>query len=459
MRDPSQEVALFDLRPRLGGNAMGEVWRGVPYSLGSAYFMVPDEGSMEESLYRELGIFNECRIDSGDGFVVEYGDELLSELCHGCSLDEQMAYERYRKAVDFHANEAYPDIPLDPASIDVALGLDSQTFEANIALRTKGPLPPIVKSAIQAYCYSSFGVGAEILNAAAGWNFIAAEEFGRIVMPGGNAGLARTLWSVIHSKAQQRARGGSGSRRSFPTARLEARVVKVELEPGSTGARIQWIDRQGQMHLTRANHAIIACSKFIARHIMPALAQYDKRKFDATFEVPTTAYLVANVLLNRPVDANFYDLFSVHDSAFPQEGAAFESDRRITDVLAGSYTNGPRADADVLTLYWPLPWHTARFTVVNDDDWRNYAEIGAPQIQRLLTFLGVPTTNVRQVRIARWGHAMPFMAPGFLVAGHGQALQRSIDGRIHFVNQDNWALPAWETCLADANAAVNEILS
>lgn len=460
LRDPTVDVAVFDLRPRLGGNAIGESWRGVPYSLGSAYFMVPDKGSVEDNLYTSLGLYDQARLDEGEGFRVEFGGKIVKDLCMDCTPEQLTALAHYERAVHTYANETFPDIPLDPASEKLVLELDQYTLKGHVEMLTggEGAMPPLVADAIQAYCYSSFGVGWEELNAAAGWNFIAAEEFGRLVMPGGNAGLARELWRAMKRAEAGRNRGGSVGVNQLPMARLSAQVVNVKFESGSRAVLITWIDRHGRVRLTRAQHAVYCGSKFIARHIMPDMAAWDAGKEYATHQVPTTAYLVANVLLKKPAPANFYDIFMVHDDAFPDEGAGMEFDRRITDALAGSFTNGPRKDADVLTLYWPLPWHTARFTAVKDGDWRTYAEIGAPQIKRVLDLMGLATDDVMQVRIARWGHAMPFMSQGFLSSGYGEALRRPIEGRLHFVNQDNWALPAWENSLLDADAAVTEIL-
>lgn len=430
-RDPTVHVAMFDMRPRLGGNAIGESWRGIPYSLGSAYFMVPDGGTIEDKLYVELGIYDDARIDAGDGFRVEFANQIVEDLCADCSSDERTALAGYRRMVHTYANETYPDIPLDAASEALVLKLDQFTLKDHIESTIGGPLPPLAADAIQAYCYSSFGVGWEILNAAAGWNFLAAEEFGRIVLPGGNAGLAQRLWGVMKAAERRRLRGAPIGVNALPMARLSARVIDVRLEPGSRAVRVTWNDRFGRTRMTRAQHAVHAGSKFLARHIMPELASYDSGKEQATHQVPTVAYIVANVLLRRPAPRDFYDIFLVHNDSFPETGPDMEFDRRITDVLAGSFTNGPAANADVLTLYWPLPWHTARFTAVKD---------------------------VEQVRLTRWGHAMPFMQPGFLSAGYGEVLRRSIDGRIHFVNQDNWALPAWENSFHDADSAVTEIL-
>ena len=45
---------------------------------------------------------------------------------------------------------------------------------------------------------------------------------------------------------------------------------------------------------------------------------------------------------------------------------------------------------------------------------------------------------------------MPIARPGFIADGDARRVQRPIANSIHFVNQDNWALPAVENSLLDA---------
>lgn len=68
----------------------------------------------------------------------------------------------------------------------------------------------------------------------------------------------------------------------------------------------------------------------------------------------------------------------------------------------------------------------------------------------MLSVLRVDPSNVVQVRMTRWGHALPISEPGFIAGGFADAVRRPIDGTIFFVNQDNWALPAVENSLLDA---------
>ncbi len=43
-------TVLFELRDRFGGNAMGETWHDIDYSLGGAYFITPDPGLVPATL-------------------------------------------------------------------------------------------------------------------------------------------------------------------------------------------------------------------------------------------------------------------------------------------------------------------------------------------------------------------------------------------------------------------------
>jgi hypothetical protein len=65
--------------------------------------------------------------------------------------------------------------------------------------------------------------------------------------------------------------------------------------------------------------------------------------------------------------------------------------------------------------------------------------------------LKVSDTKVKQIRMTRWGHAMPIHAQGIIKSGICEEVRRpTMDERLYFVQQDNWALPAVENCLLDA---------
>lgn len=429
---------LFDLRPRFGGNAMGESWTGTSYSLASAYFIVPDRGSDLDRLYRELGVYDRARIDQGP-LTFSWRGRITTDPCvAGCSERERAAVTAYRERVLHFAERSYPEIPLPERGAEWIRELDLVSLEADLDAHCPG-LPFALKAAIQAYCYSSFGAGFGQLSAAAGWNFLAAEEFGRIVLPGGNAGLASLFFEAIAA--------GSGPPGETPRLRPGTLVESVRLEADRVVVR--WRDASGRRRALRARHVVMANAKHIASRMIEDLAALDPAKADAIPRIATGAYVVANVLLRRPTRLTTYDAFLVDDAQFPMDDAAFSEDRRVVDLLDGAFA-AREEDRRIVTFYWPLPFASARFTIVEPGQWRDYAELGAPQIRRALHLAGIDSSDVVEIRLARFGHAMPIAAPGAIADGTAELVRRPIADRIWFVNQDNWLLPAVETCLEEA---------
>lgn len=427
---------LFELKDRFGGNAMGESWEGLPYSLGSAYFIVPDAGSRLERLYRDLGVLHDAHIDVGP-LTFEWQHAITSDPCvAGCTPEELEAVDRYRRRVQHFAFERYPEIPLPERDFEWIKSLDEISLEQDIATHC-GTLPVAFREAIQAYCYSSFGVGWAQVSAASGWNFLAAEEFGRVVLPGGNAGLAARLYESLTS--------GTGP--TAPSLRAGSLVESVRLD--GDRVLVRWRQPDGTRRTLAARHVIMANAKHLVERMVEDLDTLDLEKSKAVPLVQTSAYVVANVLLRRPSPLPAYDAFLVHDPSFPMDDYAFEFDSRIVDLLDGTFGYEPR-DRDVFTLYWPLPFASGRFTIVDESDWLDYARVAEPQVRRMLRTVGVDVKDVAEVRLTRWGHAMPIAAPGAIALGTAELVRRPIADRIWFVNQDNWLLPAVEVCLEEA---------
>lgn len=446
-----RKPVLFELRPRFGGNAIGESWNDIPFSLGSAYFIVPDRGSRLEAMYRELGVLERARVDAGP-FTFEWQGLIEQDPCfQGCDPLQVAAVDAYRRLVQHYAFDRYPEIPLPERDAGWILELDNLSLKGHLDAKVGPHLPPAFAAAIQAYCFSSFGVGWHELSAAAGWNFIAAEEFGRLVLPGGNASLAQAMWQQLRDlDPNEPCDGGS-------LLRAGCLVEGVRMLR-SGGVEVRWRDASGKRRTLHAKHVIMANGKHIASRMIDDLAALDAEKADAIPHIGTVPYLVANVLLNKPVPTDLYDLFLLHDRRFPMDGAAFSENRRIVDVVDGSFgLQPPPSRRDVLTLYWPLPWHTARFTIVGENDWMTYAELGAGQIKRALSSVGLSMADIDHVRFTRWGHAMPYAQPGQIASGIAEIVRRPIADRIWFVNQDNWMLPAVETCLEEAHSTADAI--
>jgi len=447
------DPVVFELRERFGGSAMGEVWENEPYTLGGAYVITPDPGSDLHTFYHRLGLHQHLRVDE-DPLTVELNGKVLGDFLKGAGFkpEELPALEAYLGVVDRMANETYPDVPFAEPWM---LALDQKTFKQDIEDQMGLPVPPLLAAAIQAYCYSSFGGGWEELSAASGWNFLAAEEFGRWVFPGGNAYMADRLWEEL-ARLDRRTPAGCAPRH----VRGGCRAVDVRMAPGGL-VQVTYKDRDGRFRAIEAERVVVACSKHIAKYILHDLERLDPAK-RAAMDIEYRAYVVANVLLDRVVERDFYDIFLLRDGNFPHDVGEATEYFHATDVLDGSFTPTHLPPAPgvrgVLTFYWPLSYPTGRFELILHEPFQRFAEALTAQLrEETLPTLGVPESAVREIRLTRWGHAMPLAEPGFIASGKPLELLRPFEGRVYFVNQDNWALPAVENCLFDAHTVADEI--
>jgi len=444
-------TVLLELHDRFGGNAQGEVWRGLDYSLGSAYFMTPDPGSFLESFYHELGLHHLIRTSEPPD-PMELNGIIRDDFWSGPSPEEEKAFRRYAEVVTQVWDNEFPDIPLsdDPVKAARVRALDLLTFRQDVEQRMGMPMTPLLAAGVQSYFFSSFDAPMEEISAASGWNFVAAEEGGRWVLPGGNSRFVYEIWRRL-KELEDRVR---------PECRphfLRGRCRVIDVRPRGERLQVTYYDASQNLRSISARFVVMACSKHIAKHVLFDLEHWDWDKLQAMNQLATYPYLVANVLLNSPIERDFYDCFLLgHGKDYPMNGEQLSQNPIVTDMLRGDYTrqHGPRS---VLTLYWPLSWPTARFTLILNDPWRHYTELLVPQVRRMLSLLDVPESAVRQVRLTRWGHAMPVARPGFISNGTVETAHRPIGDNLFFANQDNWALPAVENSLLDAKTVTDKI--
>ena len=444
-------TVLFELRDRFGGNAMGEEWHGIKYSLGGAYFITPDSGSFLESFYEELGLDRLIRVSEPPD-PMELNGIIRDDFWNGLSRQDQIAFHRYARVVTQIAENEYPEIPLsdDPIEAERVRALDRFTFREDVERRMGMSMTPLLAAGVQSYFFSSFDAPMEDISAACGWNFVAAEEFGRWVLPGGNSQFVYELWQRLKEREVE-------VRPSCRPHFLRGRCRVIDVRPRGERVQVTYQDASTNLRSISARFAIMAGSKHVAKHVLHDLEHWDADKYEAMNQIETSPYLVANILLQSPIERDFYDCFLLGDGVhYPMNGEQLEQNPIVTDMIRGDFTreHGPRS---VLTLYWPLSWATARFTLILNDPWQHYTGLLVPQIRRMLGLLDVAETAVRQVRLTRWGHAMPIPRPGFIANRIVETAARPLGDNIFFANQDNWALPAVENSVLDAKAVADTI--
>jgi hypothetical protein len=279
------------------------------------------------------------------------------------------------------------------------------------------------------------GASAAEVSAAGGLNFFCA-EFGNVcVLPGGNAAVAERLVARLG--------------RALPPGHLRASSMAVRVDVKDDGADVTYLDGASELRTVHAHAVVVACPKFVASRIVRGL---EPDRVAAIGRLRYRAYLVANLLLRRPVKPDFYDLFLAGSGGqvdFGQVEAEAER-QRVTDIVLGTWAR-PSDSHAILTLYRPLPYDGARAAVLADDAYATFRHQFEEQIaSEILPLVGAREEDVVDLRLARWGHPLPIAAPGLIADRVVDVLRRPFRRRVFFVEQDNWALPAFETALTEA---------
>ena len=430
---------VLERAARFGGNSRGEAWRGIDYAIGAAYFIEPDAGSEIAVLLDELGLTDAYTVKTTEDPVVLAGRR-YDEFWHGVTApDARAQFDRLRRYfvsyLEGTDGREYPDIPVFDAEGRARIdALDRPTFIAHLREVAGGALHPHVETVVEHYCWSSFGASSTELSAASGLNFYCA-EFGNVaVMPGGNAGVAERLVARLE--------------RELPAGSLRPGALVLDVRLADDGVLVSWVEASGRVRTLHARAVVMACPKFVVPKVIDSL---EPERIAAIDRLRYRAYLVANVLLDRPVKPDFYDLFMAGGGSADLASVEAAANRqKVTDVVLATYARHDEGRS-VLTLYRGIPYDGARAALYEEGAYAASRREFEQQIAvEILPLVGLRPENIVDLRLARWGHPLPVAEAGLIADRVVDALRAPLSGRVFFVNQDNWALPAFETAITEA---------
>jgi monoamine oxidase len=438
---------VLEQAERFGGNSKGESWRGIDYSIGAAYFVPPEPGSPLDLFSQDLQVRERrfYRVVKQSEEPVMLGGRLVHEFWQGRAADRQRRQqfrklERYLKRVADGDGEIYPEIPTEDAAMMRRLKLlDAVSLRVHLE-KTVGALVPEIETALEHYCWSSFGGAMDELSAAAGLNFLAGEIETVHAAPGGNAAIAeRILGRLADGVPVQNLRAG-------------CMVLKVKVDADGT-VLVVYEDERQTLRALRARSVVMACPKFVVARILDGMED-DRR--EAIGRLRYRAYLVCNVLIGRPFRRDkvkeFFDCFLLANGELPSGTVMEQSlDHKATDVILADFAR-PSARQTVLTFYRGFPFDGARPLLLDEGAYDRFAAEFKTQVSELLPLLGFGEADVKDYRLARWGHPLPLAATGLLSGGVVDTLRRPMQDTVFFVEQDNWSVPAIETALGEALA-------
>lgn len=427
---------LLDSSERFGGNARGQAWKGVEYSIGAAYLMAPEAGSSLDKLYAETGVFDLCRRRK-ESDPVMLNQEIYEDFWSG-QTDPQAAAQIRRLRDYFVAcaegTAPVPSIPPESPEDKSALAqLDREDFLSHLEKKMGGPLHPHAATALELYCWSTLGASMSEVSAAVALNFYSGEFMEILVPPAGNASVAERFLQLVA--------------RDVPLSRLRSNALVYDVRPFPDHVEVRYVSG-GATRVIRAKAVVMACPKFIAGRLIDG---YSQERGDALARMGYRSYVVGNACLSRKPARAHHDLYLLGSGALGAGDAKARQGRHgTTDVILANFSQGPH-DHTVLTMYHSLPFDGARPELLSPAAYDRFeARLRADLTKTILQPLGYAPGDLSELRLARWGHPIPYPKPGFYRKGSPEALSRPIGGRIFFVNQDTWAAPAIETSLHEA---------
>jgi protoporphyrinogen oxidase len=459
-----KRIALFEREAELGGVSRSETWNGIEYALGAAYLIDPDPESEDArekrgfELLRDLGL----RVAGEDLTRDRTRERRLSGDANHCVFTRRRVLrdaEVYspRNNAFFEAvldSDNYPSVP--PTDPELVANLDRISFaqfltesalQRKIYGRSLGAISGFGREAIEYYFWGAFGTTAAETSAYHGLNFFAAEYGDILVFPGGNTRIVRRL-------AERFTESNPGA--------LHTSATVLRVQPGATaGTWAALVHQGGAIRRYEARSIVFASPLFLAPLIIPSLPDQQRR---AIASLDYRSYVVANVLLGRPIDRIFaspafrngYELTPVHGRAVTRVPTDVASKQSVfSDAVVADFPVKRHPSKSVLTVYRPYPYAAGRSELLT----RTYEEFDE-EVRRAVIdqfgLHGLRAGDVEEIRVSRWGHPMIVAKPGQLAAGTMRVASKGQPG-LFFAHTDIQGAPAYENALAAAMDAVDAI--
>lgn len=435
-----KKILLIEGQPRLGGNAKSQVFRQSYISQGSAYITMPEAGDEIDRFLGSLNLKRKFRQVQHLDEAVTLNGKTIQNFWEGATAPEKAdEFRRAREKFKDIFENKYPELPVWDSSSSARTyfnSLDTISFSSWLN-RELGPSHPHIHEFINLYCWSSFAGGADEISAAQGLNFLTSDLNGTLVLPGGNGMIAQALYENLKRR---------------PEVKMLANSFAADIIAEDGKVSVCYRNGDNALETVTAKECIVASPKFVMRHVIRGLSSGQSK---AMANVSFRSYLVANLFLKKKVKSPGYDLFNMTGKT-PKSPHEETKLRPVTDIIFADWAGKDAAPQSVLSLYMPLPYAMANQYLFVPGLFEKYRERIRTQLSPVLEGMNISWSDVQGMRLVRTGHALPLAKVGGVSSGLFEAASESIDGCIHFANQDNWGNPCFETSLGSALAAVKK---
>lgn len=429
---------ILEQNQRMGGNSKGETWNDQHYSIAAAYFIQPDEHSKEDLFLKEIGAYDIVQIKKSEDAVILNG-KMVEGFHEGAtaqdSKEQFLKFEEYINNVAHSKKGAiFPEIPYtDRKSKKRVIELDKESLYEHLS-KVLGKLHPHLETFIEHYCWSSFGGSSTEISAAAGLNFLGGEAFNVCVARGGNSGVAEKVLSSLAS--------------ILPPQNFRNGMLVFDVKQLSDGVEISYIDQISKtVKRIKSDYVVMSCPKFIAAK---CIDQMEKSRVELIKNLKYRSYMVANVLLKKPFNPKYFDVYLLGDGKTNLKNPEASSlEQKATDICVANFSDHNETQS-ILTLYRGVPYDGFRANLLDEGAYDTFKEEFSNQAKELVKILGMSETDIEDIRMARWGHPLPLAEKGLHSEGIIEKISKPLGKRIHFCEQDNCMLPAFETAMAES---------
>lgn len=418
LRDSS--MLLLEHLDRVGGHCVRDRWNDIWYAGASAYFVEPEPPL--DAFYAEVGLPLTQIAEPIDSAILGWNPVAdvfgagLEELPYPDAVRRDFARARKDFAAILESDDC-PVMPLAETS-EASKQYDSISFADWMLHEQK--YHPAVKAYVDLYCRSAFGApGSENLSAFAGLNFYVSEFGARYTFPGGNALAAEMLRDAIHAAGSDRILAGT---------------TAVQVEDRGGKVIVTAIDPHGEPIAIEAGAVLMACPKYVAKHLVKGLPRDQVAAMD---DLAYGSYVVANVLCTSPVTDGSYDTWT--------DVAPF-TDVLLADWITREAGHPAPTGHQVLTVYFPTGYEID--SLLDDDAYDRYRDTVVRHLDYL--YPGAEA-KIEDVQLYRWGHALCHARPGWYTRTSPLAARPF--GRVLFAHSDNQGLPAFEAALVEGLTA------